>query len=110
MLAQIASLPSSVICSAHDGACRRCELVQRNHEIKTGKVRIGVIGAGVFGGYHAQKIAASKHAVLVGVVDKQFNTAQALVSKVGRGEVFASIEALFAAVDAVVIATPASTH
>jgi predicted dehydrogenase len=89
-------------------------LVQRKHEVRregiSAKVRVGVIGAGVFGGYHAQKFAASGHAVLVGVVDKQFNTAQALVAKVGTGEVFASVEALFAAVDAVVIATPASTH
>ena len=97
-------------------------MVQRNHEGRTGhfaavspraengKVRIGIIGAGVFGGYHAQKFAASKHAVLVGVIDKRFETAQALVAKVGQGEVFASIDVMFAAVDAIVIATPASTH
>lgn len=82
----------------------------RQDEAARGKIRVGIIGAGVFGGYHAQKFAAAPHAVLVGVVDKRFDTARGLIDRVGQGEVFTSIEALFSAVDAVVIATPASTH
>ena len=75
-----------------------------------GKVRVGVIGAGVFGGYHAQKFAASLHAEFVGVFDLNIEAAGKVVSKVGKGEVFASFEAIAAACDALVIATPASSH
>jgi len=74
------------------------------------RVKIGIIGAGVFGGYHAQKFAASVHADFVGIFDKNAEAAARQVAKVGRGEVYASFEALAAACDALVIATPASTH
>ncbi len=74
------------------------------------KVRIGVIGAGVFGGYHSQKFAASPHAEFVGVMDRRTDAAEALIAKVGRGRTFESFEALADGCDAVVIATPASTH
>ncbi len=75
-----------------------------------GKVRVGIVGAGVFGGYHAQKFASSKHAELVGVTDALSRSADAVIGKVGQGGVFASFEAMAGAVDAIVIATPASTH
>ena len=75
-----------------------------------GKVRIGVIGAGVFGGYHAQKFASSLHAEFVGVFDLNQEAAGKVVAKVGTGEVFGSFEAIAAACDALVIATPASSH
>jgi predicted dehydrogenase len=73
-------------------------------------VRVGVVGAGVFGGYHAQKFANSKHAELTGVLDKRREAASALTGKIGQGEAFRSFEALADASDALVIATPASTH
>lgn len=75
-----------------------------------GKVRVGVIGAGVFGGYHAQKFAASLHAEFAGVFDLNAEAAGKVVAKVGKGEVFSSFEAIAAACDALVIATPASSH
>lgn len=75
-----------------------------------GKVRVGVIGAGVFGGYHAQKFAASLHAEFVGVFDLNTEAAGKVITKVGKGEVFTSFEAIADACDALVIATPASSH
>jgi predicted dehydrogenase len=75
-----------------------------------GKVRIGVVGAGVFGGYHAQKYASTPHAQFVGVFDLNTAAAAKVVGKVGKGLVFASFEALAAECDALVIATPAVTH
>jgi predicted dehydrogenase len=75
-----------------------------------GKVRVGVIGAGVFGGYHAQKFAASEYAEFVGMFDLNTEAAGKQIAKIGKGEVFASFEALADACDALVIATPASSH
>ena len=75
-----------------------------------GKVRIGVIGAGVFGGYHAQKFASSLHAEFVGVFDLNQEAAGKVIAKVGKGEVFGTFDAIANACDALVIATPASSH
>lgn len=75
-----------------------------------GKVRVGVIGAGVFGGYHAQKFASSEHADFVGVFDLNAEAAGKVVAKAGKGELFTTFEAIAVACDALVIATPASTH
>ena len=75
-----------------------------------GKVRIGVVGAGVFGGYHAQKFSSTPHAEFVGVFDLNIEAAGALVAKVGKGAAFRTFEALADACDALVIATPANTH
>jgi predicted dehydrogenase len=72
-------------------------------------LRAGVIGAGVFGGYHAQKYAALPGVRLVGVYDHHAVHAEALAAKVG-GQVFASEDELIAAVDVVSIATPAIAH
>lgn len=77
---------------------------------KPAKVRIGVVGAGVFGGYHAQKFSASEFADFVGVTDFRTEAAEALIAKVGKGRAFASFEEMAAQCDAIVIATPASTH
>jgi predicted dehydrogenase len=77
---------------------------------RSGRVRVGVIGAGVFGGYHAQKFATSAHSTFVGAFDLSIDAARAVCAKAGQGEAFSSLEDLFAACDAVVIATPAATH
>lgn len=73
-------------------------------------VKVGVIGAGVFGGYHAQKFANSPHAKLAGVFDMQTRNADAVTARAGQGSAFRSFDALAEACDAIVIATPASTH
>ena len=76
----------------------------------SGKVRIGVVGAGVFGGYHAQKFSSTPHAEFVGVFDLNLDAASKLVGKIGKGSVFGSFDALAGECDALVIATPAVTH
>ncbi|MEZ6028369.1 MAG: Gfo/Idh/MocA family oxidoreductase [Hyphomonadaceae bacterium] len=75
-----------------------------------GKVRVGVVGAGVFGGYHSQKFAASEHAEFVGIFDLNTEAAGRQIAKIGKGEVYASFDALADVCDALVIATPASSH
>ena len=72
-------------------------------------LRAGVIGAGVFGGYHAAKYAALPGVTLCGVYDHHPVHAEALVQRCG-GRVFASEAELIAAVDIVSIATPAVAH
>ena len=73
-----------------------------------GKLRIGVVGAGHFGRFHALKVAASPRAVLAGVHDIDQHRAAA-VAKEARAPALA-LGNLLAACDAVVIATPADAH
>lgn len=73
-------------------------------------LRVGVVGAGVFGGHHAAKFASLAGAELVGVFDPKRAASEAVVARVGRGEVFESFDALAGACDALVIASPAVTH
>jgi predicted dehydrogenase len=75
----------------------------------TGILRAGVIGAGVFGGYHADKYAAAPGVELVGAYDHHLVHAEALTARVG-GRPFEAEAELIAAVDIVSIATPASAH
>jgi predicted dehydrogenase len=73
-------------------------------------LRVGVVGAGVFGGHHAAKFASLANVDLVGVFDPKQSAAEAVVARVGKGEVFDSFEALAEVCDALVIASPAITH
>ncbi|HTX51387.1 MAG TPA: Gfo/Idh/MocA family oxidoreductase [Caulobacteraceae bacterium] len=72
-------------------------------------LRAGVIGAGVFGGYHATQYARMAGIELAGVYDHHSAHAAALTGKVG-GRVFETEAELVAAVDIVSIATPAIAH
>ena len=72
-------------------------------------IRIGVAGAGVFGSYHAAKFASRSDAALVGVFDVDGQRAALLAAKHGA-EPFGDFHRFLDAVDAVVVATPASTH
>ncbi len=74
------------------------------------ELRVGLIGAGVFAGYHAQKIVQFENAVFMGVFDLNPEAAQAVVDKVGAGEVVEDIDTLILVCDAIMIATPATTH
>lgn len=72
-------------------------------------LRAGVIGAGVFGGYHAGKYAALPEVEFVGVLDMDGARAQALAGKHDvRG--FTDAEAFLAELDVVTIAAPAVAH
>src|SRR5580704_5213822 len=72
-------------------------------------LRAGVIGAGVFGGYHADKYAALPGVSFAGVYDHHAVHAETLARRCG-GQVFASEAELIAAVDIVSVATPAVAH
>ncbi len=71
-------------------------------------LRIGVIGAGHFGRFHALKVKASRRAVLAGVSDPQGERATAVGREAGGPAL--PLEALLAASDAVIVASPAETH
>jgi predicted dehydrogenase len=75
----------------------------------TSQLRAGVIGAGVFGGYHAAKWASFPDVVLAGVHDPHPDRAQSLAGRHGACA-FAETDSLFEAVDVVSIASPAHTH
>jgi predicted dehydrogenase len=73
------------------------------------KLRVGVVGAGHFGRFHALKIAAAPRAVLAGVSDLDLGRAGAVGQEAGGapGLDFAS---LLAVCDAMVVAAPADAH
>jgi NAD-dependent oxidoreductase involved in siderophore biosynthesis len=66
-------------------------------------VRVGVAGAGVFGGNHAKKLAANSKATLVGIYDHTLERAQALADSFGV-EGFDDLNALLEKIDALVVA------
>lgn len=72
-------------------------------------LKAGVVGAGVFGGFHASKYAAHAQTELVGVFDPDIDKARALAEKHG-GQAFDTLEHLLAEVDAVTVASPAVHH
>jgi predicted dehydrogenase len=72
-------------------------------------LRIGVIGAGHFGRFHALKIAASPRATLAGIHDIDPIRAEKIGAEAG-GAPALPLDALFAACHAVVVAAPADSH
>lgn len=72
-------------------------------------LKAGVIGAGVFGGYHAGKYAALPDVDFVGVYDTHAERAEALAGKHGA-KGFAHLKDFFADLDVVTVAAPAVTH
>jgi predicted dehydrogenase len=72
------------------------------------RLRIGLIGAGHFGRFHALKLAAASRAVLSGIADPDTGRARAVALEAGcevRG-----VAELLALSDAVIIAAPAELH
>ena len=72
-------------------------------------LKAGVIGAGVFGGYHAAQWAKADDARLVGVFDPHEDRARAAAERHG-GAAFGDLAALLAQVDVVSVCSPASAH
>jgi len=72
------------------------------------QLRIGVIGTGHFGRYHALKVAGAERAELIGVHD----TDPVRAAKVAEetGSVALPVADLLAAADAVIVAAPADAH
>ncbi len=75
----------------------------------TAILKAGVIGAGVFGGYHANKYAELEGVRLAAVLDTHPERAQALAQKHGAAA-FSDLAAFLDAVDVVSVASPASKH
>ena len=72
-------------------------------------LRIGVIGAGHFGRFHAIKVAASQRAALVGITDVDAGRA-ALVGRELGGVPAMGLADLLETAEAVIIAAPAEAH
>lgn len=72
-------------------------------------LRAGVIGAGAFGRFHAQKYASLPGVELIGVADANIDRARELAGTVGA-TVFADYRHMLPHVDVVTIATPAASH
>lgn len=72
-------------------------------------LRGGVIGAGVFGGYHARQYARLDGVVLSGVLDLHPDRAAAVAMPLG-GRGFTDMAEFLDAVDVVTVASPATFH
>ena len=72
-------------------------------------LRAGVIGAGVFGGYHSGKYADHADTDLVAIFDLDAERARALADKHGA-EALTDLSAFLDRVDVVTIASPGFTH
>jgi predicted dehydrogenase len=73
------------------------------------KLRIGVIGVGYLGQFHAEKYVRMNDVDLVGVVDIDKSRAETVAEKVNT-KAFIEHQALFGKVDAVSIAVPTPVH
>jgi predicted dehydrogenase len=72
-------------------------------------LRGGVIGAGVFGGYHARQYAKQDGAVLSAVLDPHPDRAAKVAVPLG-GRAFHDLASFLDAVDVVTVASPATIH
>jgi len=72
-------------------------------------LNVAILGAGVFGRYHAMKALAHDGVKSVGLYDPDINRAQALADELGLN-IYSSRDAALTACDAAVIATPARFH
>lgn len=72
-------------------------------------LKAGVVGAGVFGGYHAKKYVELEGVTLVGVYDIDLARAEALAGPLGATG-YDDLDAFLAAVDVVTVAAPAVHH
>jgi predicted dehydrogenase len=72
-------------------------------------LKAGVAGAGVFGGYHANKLSSLAGVRLERVFDADLARAQALADRFG-GQPFDDLSAFLDGLDTVTVATPADSH
>ena len=74
-----------------------------------GCLRIGLVGAGYFGRFHALKVVRATRATLSGIADPDQSRA-ALVAREAGGVPVLDVAALLATSDAVIVAAPAEYH
>ncbi len=72
-------------------------------------LKTGIVGAGVFGGYHAGKCAAHSQCDFIGVYDPHPERCALLVQRFG-GKAFGTYEQLLEEADGVILASPATMH
>ena len=72
------------------------------------RLKVGVIGAGHFGRFHALKTAAAERAILVGIHDTDAARGETVAAEMGCTAM--GLDALIAASDAVIVAAPADAH
>ncbi len=72
-------------------------------------LRVGLIGAGVFGGYHADKISGSRKTVFAGIYDPDADRCTRLAEGY-QTQSHSSLKQLLAHCDAVIVASPAVYH
>ena len=72
-------------------------------------LRVGVVGAGVFGNYHAAKVVAHERTVLSGLYDHNRERCDALASK-HHTQAYPTLESLIEVSDALIVASPATQH
>lgn len=75
----------------------------------TRKLKTGLIGAGAFGANHARQLSNAPDSDFQGVYDSDADRAEDMAARYGV-HAFESLPALFAATEALIIATPARTH
>lgn len=73
------------------------------------KIRVGVVGVGRLGGFHAQKYAANESADLLGVFDPDTKRAEE-VAKQNNCRVYPDLDSLLKDVSAVSCASPTTYH
>jgi predicted dehydrogenase len=73
------------------------------------KLRVGVVGAGYLGTFHAEKYAGIEGVELVGVVDRTLETAKSVAQRFGT-KAFDDYGDLIGVVDAVSIVVPTQLH
>lgn len=73
------------------------------------KIKVGVLGVGYLGNFHAQKYAAMDHVDLVGVFDRDINRAHEIATACNT-KAFADHHELISQVQAVSIVTTTTTH
>lgn len=72
-------------------------------------IKIGVVGVGYLGRFHAQKLKEIENAELVGVYDLNWNRTQVIAEEV-HTQPYRDIETLYKDIDAVSVAAPTSSH
>jgi len=76
---------------------------------RSGNLRLGVVGTGYLGSFHAQKYAAMPDVDLVALVDTDVDKARARARELDT-KAYASPEEILGRVDAVSVAVPTSSH
>jgi len=100
-------LTSGITQSLHNKT--KWQIVSKKMKQFEGKLRVGVIGTGYLGKYHAEKYARMPDVELVGVVDLNRPAAESVAEQFGT-KAFSNHLDLIDAVDAVSIVVPTSEH